>query len=478
MDDLRDTLLSYGCIAVRAEDFNSLNEFLDQECGARLHVPWPERCYIQLRSRSALGPFVGKMGTVCSQGAYVCCQEYMHPIGFLEGPGFMRYQIIVLVGKRGGVYCYDDLHDCVYELAATMKEFLRVGFRNCDVFYTMRDYQRPMVEYDDYWNSIMLYRSDVESMSAEIARRGYRSYVIDDPFDECPDTHFAFWTHDGEVMKFKENSFSVVTGGGVIQTMELMIHTVPRISCYHQLLGALGHEVIERREFIVRQYVLIDNFGTVYGYDPAADAVYRLAEDVVMFTCVMGKKGYRNHRFSTRREALVRLEKTPVCQHPKKTPDPMAMFEDDDEADQPPQPRRIPSHEEAEGRICDAILESMLASAKMVLSDSHIATHMWPQELKALADNSSVMHLCATATEGDVEAVRQKILGKVGTLNHFELSFRFQDDEPETYMGFLWDMPPCERCVRRRRYKVCDAGRRDLIPPGANVMAPLTPPHV
>lgn len=68
MDDLRDTLMAYGCIAIRAGDFNGLNDFLEQECGTRLHVAWPERCFIQLRSRSALGPFVGKMGTVCSQG--------------------------------------------------------------------------------------------------------------------------------------------------------------------------------------------------------------------------------------------------------------------------------------------------------------------------------------------------------------------------------------------------------------------------
>ncbi|UNW44952.1 tegument protein vICA [Human betaherpesvirus 5] len=471
MDDLRDTLMAYGCIAIRAGDFNGLNDFLEQECGTRLHVAWPERCFIQLRSRSALGPFVGKMGTVCSQGAYVCCQEYLHPFGFVEGPGFMRYQLIVLIGQRGGIYCYDDLRDCVYELAATMKDFLRHGFRHCDHFHTMRDYQRPMVQYDDYWNAVMLYRGDVESLSAEVTKRGYASYTIDDPFDECPDTHFAFWTHNTEVMKFKETSFSVVRAGGSIQTMELMIRTVPRITCYHQLLGALGHEVPERKEFLVRQYVLVDTFGVVYGYDPAMDAVYRLAEDVVMFTCVMGKKGHRNHRFSSRREAIVRLEKTPTCQHPKKNPDPMIMFDEDDD-DELSLPRNVMTHEEAESRLYDAITENLMHCVKLVTTDSPLATHLWPQELQALCD-SPALSLCTD----DVEGVRQKLRARTGSLHHLELSYRFHDEDPETYMGFLWDIPSCDRCVRRRRFKVCDAGRRHIIPGAANGMPPLTPPH-
>ncbi|AND81761.1 tegument protein vICA [Human betaherpesvirus 5] len=350
MDDLRDTLMAYGCIAIRAGDFNGLNDFLEQECGTRLHVAWPERCFIQLRSRSALGPFVGKMGTVCSQGAYVCCQEYLHPFGFVEGPGFMRYQLIVLIGQRGGIYCYDDLRDCVYELAATMKDFLRHGFRHCDHFHTMRDYQRPMVQYDDYWNAVM------------------------------------------------------TTSGPWCSTT-----TTGTPSCYH--------------------------------------------------------------RFSSRREAIVRLEKTPTCQHPKKTPDPMIMFDEDDD-DELSLPRNVMTHEEAESRLYDAITENLMHCVKLVTTDSPLATHLWPQELQALCD-SPALSLCTD----DVEGVRQKLRARTGSLHHLELSYRFHDEDPETYMGFLWDIPSCDRCVRRRRFKVCDAGRRHIIPGAANGMPPLTPPH-
>lgn len=94
MDDLRDTLMAYGCIAVRAQDPASLYTFVDQECGTKLHLAWPDNGYIQLRPRTLMGPFSSKYYDVCCQGE----DCWLGRVGGVKGDN----------GKLTVLFCYQE----------------------------------------------------------------------------------------------------------------------------------------------------------------------------------------------------------------------------------------------------------------------------------------------------------------------------------------------------------------------------------
>ncbi|QQL10015.1 Cy61/Cy60 [Cynomolgus cytomegalovirus] len=453
MDDLRDTLMAYGCIAVRAQDPASLYTFVDQECGTKLHLAWPDNGYIQLRPRTLMGPFSSKYYDVCCQGKYVCCNELMEPFGVVELSKLSFYQLVMMIGRSGAIYCYEETEKCVYCLAPDMKSFIQLGLRRCDYLQKMELYQEPVIECDEIMKELMIFNWDVDRISDVVAKNGYRVYDIRDPLGEQVDSHFALWSSDTAVANFQDTSFSLMSPSG-LRSFEIMVRCVARIVCVNQLLGVLGCFRKEKNEFLVRLYVLVDKFGTIYGFDPALNSIYRLAENMRMFTCMMGKKGYRNHRHDRKRAAIVRLEKVPYCMHGEEPSDPMIMFNDDSEDEKPPK-----TEADVVVGIYEAIKADIRFGVDMMMRDSSVTQKFWPQHLEALSDSPLLPSLVY-----DMEDVRSKMLGNIADMRAFDMSFvglaeDNDSDREETVRGYLFDDTVCTRCVSSRRLRLFRSGR-------------------
>ncbi|AEV80401.1 tegument protein vICA [Cercopithecine betaherpesvirus 5] len=455
MDDLRDTLMAYGCIALHAATPASLFDFLDRESGTRLHVAWPEGAMIQLRPRTLLGHFSPKYYDVCLQGKYVCCEEAMEPFGVVELTKIGSYQLIMMIGRSGAVYCYEEMEKCVSCLAPDMKAFMKLGLRHCEYLHKEETYQCPLITYDDeIIKRLLKFDWEEDQLSGILNKDNHTIYKINDPTGEQVDTHFALWSSDSNIIKFKDTCFSVMRPEG-FRSFEIMVRCVPRLVCMNQLLGALGC-ILESGEFLVRLYVLADKFGVIYGFDPFINGIYRLADTFRMFTCVMGQKGHQNHRYDRKRAGTVRLEKIPYCLHGREPVDPMNMFNDDDDDESEQAPKTTA---EVVERIHASIRGHLQFCVTSVMLDSPASGRLWPQELEALSDS-----LILQSLPYDADEVRCKLLGGIADMRAFEMSFvgTAEDDDSdreETVRGYLFDESVCERCVANRRLRLFRAGR-------------------
>ncbi|QQL09852.1 Ba61/Ba60 [Baboon cytomegalovirus] len=451
MEDIHDTLMSYGCIAVHAGNPDKLVEFLNRECGTRLQVAWPENARLQLRPRNLMGHFSSKYYDVCLDGKYMCCGETMEPFGVLELPKLAPYQIILMIGRSGGIYCYEDVEKCVYCLAEDMKTFMKLGCRRCEYLQAEEAYQSSLIEYDDIMKRLLITFNWDDNQLHNIVTNNSNVYEIHDPTGDNIDTHFVLWCSDSSV-PLKDTCCSVMRGEGH-RCFEIMVRVVSRMVCMHQLFGALGC-LLETGEFLVRIYVIQDKFGVLYGFDPAMNGLYRLAENMKMFTCMMGRKSYRNYRYDLKRTGIARLEKVPWCCHTGEPADPMSMFQEDND---PQPPEKTP--DETCRRIYQAIKSDVQYHVDIMMLNLPFSQRIWPQQLEALAESC----LLSASSVYDVDDVKAKLLGSVANMRAFEMHYNGANDdsdrEDDTVHGYLFDDNVCRRCVSSRRLFLFRVGR-------------------
>ncbi|AEV80897.1 tegument protein vICA [Saimiriine betaherpesvirus 4] len=446
----------YRRIASFRGDFEALQRYLETESGSRILVSWPPGCFIQLRNLSGLGYFESRFEDVCNKGLYVCCGEKLYPFGFVcHRTKQWRYRFIVLLGETGSVYCYDYDEDGVFLVARDVEMLVSEGLRNVDGFYGFSDLVLPAIQCDEYIARLVEVQHNLQAFSRVVEDVGCRMYKVTG--HSVIDTHFAIYSTEGMTIQMLTDS----TSDRDRLYMYVMSKSAAQIACICDIIGVLG-SVSTENVFVVRLFILIDCFGVVYGYNDVFNSVSRLADSFEMFIRILGAKATRNYRYSSRKSAVMRLEKPPICFHLLQNILPESLLDAVDKV-----------FDLKESELCEADRFASFVSFKEVVERHNVyeaiykincvihenatSRYFWAQELMALAE-SSVLVKCVR----DHVAARQYFLSL--TDPSFELlctKMENEESEDETLAEFIFDKP-CLKCVFRKRWRVFRAGRKEL----------------